>query len=734
MLRFDGRVAIVTGAGGGLGREYALLFAERGASVVVNDLGGSAFGDGKGTSAADKVVQEIRAKGGKAVANYDSVENGDKIVKTAMDNFGRIDIVVNNAGILRDKSFQNMSDLDWDLIYRVHLKGAYAVTKAAWPIMKKQNYGKIIMTSSNAGVYGNFGQANYSAAKSALIGLSHTLAQEGAKYNVFSNAIVPTAGSRLTQTVMPTDLVDALKPEYIAPMVVWLCHEKCTDNGGLFEAAAGWFGKLQYSRSEGRVLRTKNHKVVPEDVRDHWEEITNMENSQSYSRLADVTSKLVGVLQDVDSNDDAQEQNGGQDIASIAKRLQFKPLRFHYTVRDAIVYALGIGCSVEKNLQFLYENHENFSVFPTFVVVPSFGAMGRLLDVNIPGLKLDLQRLLHGEQYFEFHKTFLPDDHLTSHARIVDVLDKGNGAVILMNVEVKNQKQELVANGQYSVFFRGSGGFGGSRSSPEEKQLVPAPKRQPDAICEEKTCLQQAALYRQGSGDLNPLHIDPSFAQLAGFERPILHGLGSFGFSVRHILDKYARGDVSKLRAVKARFSAPVIPGQTLITEMWREGDRVHFQTKVKETGKVAISGAYADFRALGAGEESGNESSGGSTSAKPQLKSTEVFDELRKRLKTQPDIVKNVQAIYLYIITKDGAEAAKYTVDLKNGEGSIYEGEPKSDKPGATLTISDDDMVGLVTGKLNPQQAFMSGKLKVKGNIMLTTKLQTLMKDQSKL
>jgi len=218
---------------------------------------------------------------------------------------------------------------------------------------------------------------------------------------------------------------------------------------------------------------------------------------------------------------------------------------------------------------------------------------------------------------------------------------------------------------------------------------------------------------------------------MAGFDKPILHGMCSFGFSLRHILETYTNGDVTKLRAVKVRFSAPVIPGETLITEMWREGDRVHFQTKVKESGKLAISGAYADFHALSANDETGSRQTNG---PKTNLQSATVFDELRKRLKGQPDIVKQVQAVFLWNITKDGKEVAKYTVDLKTGSGEIYEGEPKDVKPGVTLTLSDDDMVGLVTGKLNAQQAFMSGKLKIKGNIMLTTKLQTLLKDHSKL
>src|SRR4051794_22836149 len=198
-LRFDGRVALVTGAGGGLGRSHALLLGKRGCKVVVNDLGGSMHGGGKSSAAADKVVEEIKAAGGEAVANYDSVEDGDKIVQTAMDTWKRIDIVVNNAGILRDTSFKKLTPEDWDLIYRVHVNGAFKVTKAAWDHMLDAGYGRIIMTASAAGIYGNFGQANYAMAKLGLVGFANTLAIEGLKKNVRVNTIAPIAGSRLTE-------------------------------------------------------------------------------------------------------------------------------------------------------------------------------------------------------------------------------------------------------------------------------------------------------------------------------------------------------------------------------------------------------------------------------------------------------------------------------------------------------------------------------------------------------
>merc|ERR1719272_2139996 len=247
-VRFDNRVAIITGAGAGLGRAYALLMASRGAKVVVNDLGGSFKGDGAaaGPRPADVVVDEIKKAGDVAVANYDSVEFGAKIVKTAIDAFGTVDIVINNAGILRDISFQKMKELDWDLIMMVHLKGAFAVTRAAWNIMREKGYGRIINTGSASGIYGSFGQVNYATAKLGLWGFTQSLAKEGEKRNIRTNCIAPLAGTRMTATVMPKEVTQALKPDFVAPFVAYLCHESCEDSGALYEVGAGYIARQRW--------------------------------------------------------------------------------------------------------------------------------------------------------------------------------------------------------------------------------------------------------------------------------------------------------------------------------------------------------------------------------------------------------------------------------------------------------------------------------------------------------
>ena len=271
-IRFEDKVVIVTGAGGGLGRAHALLFARHGARVVVNDLGGSTQGEGANSSAADRVVEEIRQAGGQAVANHDSVTDGDRIVQQALDTYGRIDVVVNNAGILRDKTFHKMDDADWDLVYRVHVEGSYKVTRAAWSHMREQGYGRVIFTASTSGIYGNFGQSNYGMAKLGLYGLTRTLALEGRKNNVLVNAIAPTGGTRMTEGLITPQVFEQLKPELVSPLVVYLGSEQCQDTGGLFEVGGGWMGKVRWERSLGVGFDPKAG-FAAEDVAAQWQQI-----------------------------------------------------------------------------------------------------------------------------------------------------------------------------------------------------------------------------------------------------------------------------------------------------------------------------------------------------------------------------------------------------------------------------------------------------------------------------
>ena len=271
-LGFDGKVAIITGAGGGLGRQHALLLAKRGALVVINDLGGAVDGSGSDASAAQRVVDEIKSLGGESVADHNSVatpEGGAAIVQTAIDTFGKVDIVVNNAGILRDKSFHNLTPDLTNAVLDVHLKGAFHVTQPAFVKMREQGYGRIISTSSAAGLFGNFGQANYGAAKMGLVGFTRVLAVEGERFNIKANVIAPLALTRMTEEIMGV-LKDKVSPEQVSPMVAFLAHEDCPTSGEVFSVAGGRVARVFLAETPGF---TKNGLTV-EDIRDNWSTIT----------------------------------------------------------------------------------------------------------------------------------------------------------------------------------------------------------------------------------------------------------------------------------------------------------------------------------------------------------------------------------------------------------------------------------------------------------------------------
>ena len=268
-VRFDDRVAIVTGAGGGLGRTYALDLAARGARVVVNDLGGGADGSGSGSAMADAVVEEIGKAGGEAVASYGSVSDPDaagSIVQKALDAFGRVDIVINNAGILRDKTFAKLTPEELEIVLDVHLKGAFYVSQPAFRAMKEQGYGRFVFTTSAAGVFGNFGQTNYGAAKMGLVGLSNVLAIEGQKYEIRSNVVAPIARTRLTEQLLGP-LADALDPELVTPLVVYLASEECTLTHELLSAGGGRYARAFVGLTPG-WFAGKGAQPTAEEVRD----------------------------------------------------------------------------------------------------------------------------------------------------------------------------------------------------------------------------------------------------------------------------------------------------------------------------------------------------------------------------------------------------------------------------------------------------------------------------------
>ncbi|WP_434417737.1 SDR family NAD(P)-dependent oxidoreductase [Nannocystis pusilla] len=722
-LRYDGRVAIITGAGNGLGRAHALLFASRGAKVVVNDLGGSTRGDGSSSAAADKVVEEIRAAGGEAVANYDSVEDGAKIVQTAIDAFGRVDIVVNNAGILRDVSFHKMTDGDWDIIQRVHVNGAFKVTHAAWPKMRDQGYGRIIFTASAAGIYGNFGQANYSAAKLALVGFSNTLALEGRKYNVRANTIAPIAGSRMTETILPKELIDALRPEYVSPLVAWLSHESCEDTGGLYEVGGGFFSKLRWERTQGHTVRL-GRAITPELVKSKWSTIVDFAKA---THPADVAAALSPVMDNVN----AGASKGGNEFVDVDQALGYEmpKVTTEYDERDLSMYALGVGAAADPlddtELRYVYEMHgKGFWPLPTFAVIPAqTGIMQAFKDGHTaPGFNFGLDRLLHGEQYTELKRPLPPHAKLTHRTWVKDIFDKGKNAFIVFATESSDESGEVIAYNELGAVIRGAGGWGGDRG-PSGDSNTP-PDRKPDAVAEEQIRPNQALLYRL-SGDWNPLHVDPAFAGAFGFPKPILHGLCTLGVAARHVIKHFAAGDPRKFKSIKVRFSESVFPGETLVTEMWKESDnRVILRCRLKERDKVVLSQAAIEFYSEIPQPKPKAKPAAAAASASAEVTPTsaDVFTAIDQFLGKNPDLAKKAGVVFQFKL-KDPESV--WTLDLKNGK--LAAGEAAT--PECTLELTDADFMDMCSGKADPQKLYMGGKMKIGGNLMASTKLNFLTK-----
>jgi len=723
-VRFDGRVAIITGAGQGLGRCHALLFAARGAKVVVNDLGGSTSGEGKSSESADRVVEEIKSAGGEAVANYDSVEDGDAIVKTAMDAFGRVDIVINNAGILRDKSFKKMTDADWDIIFRVHNYGAYKVTKAAWPIMNEQGYGRVIFTTSAAGIYGNFGQTNYSSAKLSLVGFANTLALEGQRKNILVNTIAPVAASRLTEGLLPPAVFDALKPEYVSPLVALLCSEESDTTGGLYEVGGGLYSRLRWERTKGKVFRL-GREVTPEALRSSWGKINDFGETEHVSSVMESLGPVV-------RNVEAGPSKGGNEFIDVDAALgaKYPDVVSSYDENDLALYALGVGAASDptdaRGLQLVYEGASGgMKALATYAVMPGINAFLSLAKqgVTAPGLSYGLDRLLHGEQYVELVRPLPLKATLTTKGVVKDIWDKGKGALVVTAADSYDEDGDLLIKSEMTAFIRGAGGWGGDRGPSAEVNLPP--DRAPDVVVEDSIPANQALLYRL-SGDWNPLHADPDMARAFGFERPILHGLCTFGYAGRRVLEKLApEGNPDFFKSIKVRFADNVYPGDTLVTEMWKESEqRIIFQCKVKERDSIVISNAAIElFEELPKPKQKKKPGAEAATSGPVAPTAADVIAAANQYLADNPSIAEKAQAVFQLSLSNPDSV---WTIDLKAGTAGPG---PAPGKPDATLELADADYVALQKGEADPIKLFSTGKLKVAGDMMSVNKLEGLLK-----
>ncbi|KAI0028864.1 peroxisomal hydratase-dehydrogenase-epimerase [Vararia minispora EC-137] len=591
-VRFDGKTVIITGAGAGLGRAYALMYGRLGANVVVNDVS---------EKGATTVAEEVKKAGGKAVAVICSAEEGEGIVKAALDNFGTVHVLIANAGILRDKSFTAMNEAEWDSVIAVHLRGTYQCAKAVWPIFQKQKFGRILTTSSGVGIYGNFGQTNYTTAKAAIIGLTKTLAIEGKKYNILVNVIAPSAGTAMTMTICLISWLQLWATSQVqvcAPIVLrWAngAHHEVDNedtSGGLFEVSGGWAAQVRWQLAGGHGFSVKK-TLTPEDIKAKWPKITDFDDGRTSnpSSAQEGMEPLVANFSNKGEDEEAASDHDPEDsqLVKDAKKDVPEPTEFSYSERDVILYNLGIGAT-EKELQWTFEGDEDFAALPTFGVIPQFGASSGVPLDFLPNF--NPAKLLHGEQYLSIKAPIPTSGELVNEARLLEVLDKNKAATVTAIVTTKDKHTgKVIFENQSTLVIRGSGGFGGKTKGSDRgaaTALNVPPKRTPDAVIEEKTSGSQAALYRL-SGDYNPLHIQPEFAAVGGFDRPILHGLCFMGISGKHVLKTFG-----PFKDIKVRFASSVYPGETLVTEMWKEGEKVIFQTKVKERGTIVLTSAAA--------------------------------------------------------------------------------------------------------------------------------------------
>lgn len=567
------KVVLITGAGAGLGRDYAIFFAKYGAKVVVNDF--------KDPSA---VVEEIKKLGGEAHGDKHDVANDSQaIIDNVLQKYGKIDILVNNAGILRDKSFAKMTDAEWYSVQKVHLNATFNLCKLAWPVFLKQKYGRVINVTSTSGIYGNFGQANYATAKAAILGFSRTLAIEGAKNNIKVNVVAPHAETAMTLTIFREEEKNVFHPDQVAPLLVFLSSEELPVTGELFEVGGGWIGNTRWQRAKGAVSHDEH--ITPEFVRDHLSEITDFSKSVNPKNT---TESSMYILSAVDPDDDDDDDEDEDDEEDEEEDDEDDPV-FTYGDKEVILYNIALGATA-KELKYTYENDQDFEVIPSFGHLPTFNSGKSQYSFAKLLKNFNPMFLLHGEHYIKVEKWPIPTAASIKTSFLpISVTQKGTNTVVVHGSQsVDNNTGEPLFSNEATFFIRNCKGE--TKSFADRKTFATAqfvaPKTEPDFTTDIKIDEDKAALYRL-TGDRNPLHIDPNFAKGAKFDKPILHGMCTYGLATKVLLDKF--GPIGE---IKARFTGIVFPGETLRVLAWKKGDVVTFQVQVVDRKTIAINNA----------------------------------------------------------------------------------------------------------------------------------------------
>src|SRR5262245_58990911 len=527
----------------------------------------------------------------------------------------------------------------------------------------------------------------------------------------------------MTETVLPKELLEALKPEYVSALVAKLAHESMEDTGGLYEVGGGFYSKLRWERTRGKTFRL-GRTITPDDVEASWKDITSFDKAEHPGSVAES-------MQPIMQNVEAGPSKGGNQFIDVDAALGFAypEQQWTYDTRDVSLYALGVGAAKdptnEADLALVYEmSGKGMKVLPSFGVLP---AINMVFDqakggVTAPGLNFGLDRVLHGEQYTELVRPLPTTGKFTTKAKVKDIFDKGKNALVVTEFTTYDENGDVLIKNELTTFVRGAGGWGGERG-PSADINVP-PDRSPDVVIENKTSENQALLYRL-SGDWNPLHADPGFAKAFGFQKPILHGLCSFGFATRAAATLATDGDPRFIKSIKARFASTVLPGETLVTELWKEGNKVIFRTKIKERGEVCISNAAVElWTELPKPKPKAAPAAAGAGAAAAVPTSADIFRAIGGFVAGNPATAEKVKTNFLFKLSNPEAQ---WTIDLTTPPGSVSEGAVG--KAVCTLEISDADFMAMATGQADAMKLFSSGKLKISGDVMASQKLGFLKK-----